>query len=101
MNHLIKLVKIPKNFIIISLKVIMNKDSNVHQIYSIKGNESFKLKEVISIFEKVTNKKINILWGSRNYRKREVMNLWDKGIKLPKWKTSITLEEGLSRYKND
>jgi|TARA_B110000240_G_scaffold193010_1_gene238181 nucleoside-diphosphate-sugar epimerase len=79
----------------------MNKDSNVHQIYSIKGNESFKLKEVISIFEMVTNKKINILWGSRNYRKREVMNLWDKGIKLPKWKTSITLEEGLSRYKND
>lgn len=56
---------------------------------------------MISIFEKVTIKELDKLWGSINFRKREIMDLWDKGIKLPKWKTSITLEEGLSRYKND
>lgn len=97
--NLVHIIDVCKAYLI-AYDLNISKDSKVHQIYSIKAKESFKLKEVISIFEKVTNKKINILWGAKKYRKREVMNLWDKGLKLPKWNTTISLKEGLLRYKD-
>ena len=70
-----------------------------HQKYTIESNESFSLKEVISIFEKTTKKKLLINWGGRKYRKREVMKLWNQGKKLPNWKAKISLIEGLRKYK--
>lgn len=68
--------------------------------YSIESNESFRLKDIIALFEKITHKKINVIWGGKPYRKREVMSLWKKGVRLPNWKPAINLEDGLSRYKS-
>ena len=72
----------------------------MHNKFAIANNKEHQLKEVISIFEKVSAKKVNIIWGGRPYRKREVMELWNTGEKLDGWETSISLEEGLSRYKS-
>lgn len=65
---------------------------------AIANDDSYQLKEVISIFEEVTNKKVNVVWGGKPYRKREVMTLWDKGDKLPNWNANISLKEGLKKY---
>ena len=43
---------------------------------------------------------MNVIWGGRNYRKREVMLPWNKGEKLPKWNAKISLEEGLKKLYN-
>ena len=45
------------------------------------------------------DKKINVVWGGKPYRKREVMNLWVNGENLPNWKPKISLEEGLKLFK--
>lgn len=84
----------------ITYNFMNDKNFSDHKIFAVKGDENFRLKEVISLFEKVTNKKINVKWGGKNYRNREVMNLWDKGLKLPKWDITISLKEGLLRYKD-
>lgn len=67
--------------------------------FAVPSEESFKLKEVIKIFEEVSGKRIKIIWGGKPYRNREVMNVWDSGEKLPNWTQVISLKEGLKKYK--
>lgn len=69
-----------------------------HSSYAVAHNETYSLKQVIELFEKVTGKDIKINWGGRLYRRREVMNVWSNGRNLPNWEAKITLEEGLKRY---
>lgn len=75
--------------------------NSVHNTYSISHKEEYQLKEVIEVFENVTGKKINVNWGGRPYREREVMDLWVKGINLPNWYAKIGLSEGLGRFKSN
>lgn len=83
----------------VGLKLIDAKDYQGHNSFAVSSDKSFKLKEVIELFELVSGKNIKVIWGGKPYRKREVMTVWDKGSRLPGWKPSLTLEEGLSRYK--
>ena len=46
------------------------------------------LKELAEIYSKATGKKLNINWGGREYRKREVMVPW-KGKQLIGLKPSV------------
>lgn len=81
-----------------AIRLISTNDNNEHNIYSVKHNESYSLKDVIRLFEKVTAKSIKVKWGQRPYRKREVMELWRNGKTLPNWEAQITLEQGLQKY---
>lgn len=84
----------------LAYEIIQDEYFTGHKDYSIESNESFKVKDIIALFEKITNKKINVIWGGKPYRKREVMEVWKKGVRLPNWKPIITLEEGLSKHKS-
>lgn len=83
---------------LIAYKQLIRIKSSIHLTYSVEEENSYKLKEVISLFEKVTGKNLKIEWGGRPYRKREVMELWRNGMALPDWKPNIGLEDGLKRY---
>jgi nucleoside-diphosphate-sugar epimerase len=75
-------------------------DYQCHHSFAVSSDTNYKLKEVIDVFEIVSGKKINVIWGGKPYRKREVMSVWSEGLSLPNWKPFITLEEGLARYKS-
>jgi nucleoside-diphosphate-sugar epimerase len=70
-----------------------------YETFGVSSGHPIPLRELISTFERVTQKKINVVWGGRPYRKREVMNPWQSYKTLPNWKAEISLEEGLLRYK--
>lgn len=80
-------------------QLINAEDYQGHHSFAVSSDRNYQLKEVIELFERVSGKKIKVIWGGKPYRKREVMSVWDKGLRLSNWKPSITLEEGLSRYK--
>ena len=82
-----------------AMKLIEKLAKGTHNKYVVKHSKSYSLKEVISVFEKTVQKKINIIWGGKPYRKREVMQLWEKGEVLPNWFAKIDLEEGLKKFK--
>ena len=81
-------------------ELLTKENKACHLKFAVANEKSHNLREVIQIFESVTNKKINIIWGGKPYRKREVMKLWDKGEELPNWKPKVSLEQGLKRYNN-
>lgn len=81
----------------ITRELVMNQGDAGHYRYAVAHPNSYQLKDVIDIFETVSEKKINVVWGGKPYRKREVMQFWDKGKKLPNWEAKISLKEGLKR----
>jgi nucleoside-diphosphate-sugar epimerase len=71
-----------------------------YEDYGVGSGSGISIKKLIQLYEELSGKKINIKWGGREYRKREVMNLWSDYQKLPNWECHITLSEGLLRYIN-
>lgn len=86
---------------ILAFEMLERQQINKHKHYAIISDEIYTLKEIVQIFEQQTNEKLNITFGKRPYRKREVMKVWDKGEKLPNWKVEISLAKGISLYKSN
>lgn len=82
---------------IIAFEILERQQINEHKHYAVVSDEIYTLKEIVQIFEQQANKKLNITFGKRPYRKREVMRVWDKGEKLPNWKIKTSLEEGIKK----
>lgn len=59
--------------------------------------ERYRLKEIVDLFEKTSGKKLNINWGGREYRKREVMIPWNNYSKLDNWKFKNKLKDFFKR----
>lgn len=63
--------------------------------YIVTSNQRMTLKELAKLFEHITNRKLNINWGGRPYREREVMVPFSQGVLVPGWKQEYTLEEAI------
>lgn len=82
----------------VALKRFAIKRSPAHHRFAVRSSEVLSLKEVIALFNRLNNNPVNINWGGRPYRKREVMKTWSTGELLPDWSPKISLEDGLRRY---
>lgn len=65
--------------------------------YAIGTGTARTLREVVDIYSRVTGREIAVRWGARPYRKREIMEPWNRGKRLPGWVPEIGLEEGIRR----
>lgn len=71
------------------------------QSFAIKSNERMTLKKLAGVFEEVTQTKLSINWGQKDYRPREVMIPWEQGQSIPGWQPKISLREGIKRTFNE
>ena len=76
---------------------LLNSKEDLEEEYVLSSGFQLPLKSVALEFEKVSGLKLNIKWGGRPYRDREVMVPW-KGTILKGWKPEVTLEEGISKF---
>jgi nucleoside-diphosphate-sugar epimerase len=60
-------------------------------VFSVSSSERMPLKELAKVYENATGETLNIVWGERPYRDREVMYPWDKGEAVPGWKQNTPL----------
>ena len=65
--------------------------------YVLTSGRQIPLKELAQLFCKISGRKLNIEWGGRPYREREVMVPW-KGTPVPGWKAKIKVEEGIKLF---
>ncbi|HEB9335820.1 TPA: NAD-dependent epimerase/dehydratase family protein [Campylobacter coli] len=72
-----------------------------NKIFSLKGKERKSLKEVVTLYEEVLGKKLNIKWGARSRRELEIMQPWEGGENLPNWEQKISLREGFIKMTNE
>ena len=66
-----------------------------HEKYAVSSGRLLPLREVVRIFQTVSQRELRIVWGARPYRHREVMEPWKHGQPLPGWQPRVKLEDGL------
>lgn len=65
--------------------------------FAVKAKQRYTLKEVADLFQNITGKKLNIVWGGKPYRDREVMVPWVNGTTVPGWDPKVDLIDGLKK----
>lgn len=76
-------------------QMLMDK-TNHQSSYFISSGKRIQLKELVKLIEKMANKKIQVSWGARPYRPREIMVPWCDNVTLVNWQPKISIEEGLA-----
>lgn len=91
------------NAYIVMISNLHQKDYSKYQnkIFVVSNSKKMTLKDLSKIFEKVTNKTLNIKWGGREYRDREVMMPYNRGQTIPNWKQKYKLEEAIKNTIKD
>lgn len=89
------------NAYISAMDLVFNDQSIKYKKYFLDADNTMTLKEFAKVYEKVNNTVLNIVWGGRPYREREVMKAYKGGERLPNWERKISILEGLERIKED
>lgn len=71
-----------------------------HAVFGVGQNEKITLKELVGKFNMLSSKKVQVNWGKKGYRKREVMLPWTKFEKIPGWQPKVTLDQGICSILN-
>ena len=81
---------------LVSIKRLRTLDVHGVESFGVSSLAPVTLKNLVYLYEEVSGRKLNINWGFREYREREVMIPWNNGRNLPGWSPKIGLSEGLS-----
>ncbi len=68
-----------------------------NKTFAVKSGERVSLKELANIFEEATDTKLNIIWGAKQYREREVMVPWKDGKLIPNWQPKYNLRQAIKK----
>ena len=68
-----------------------------HARYCVSSGKTVTLKHLVALIAQVTGKELDIEWGGRPYRPREVMLPFCPHTVLPGWAPSISLDQGIGR----
>lgn len=78
----------------IAIKELFENMTEHYEKFYLLPKKIYTLRSIVELLENVLQKKLNIQWGVRPYRKREVMKVYKNGKKLPHWEAKIDLEDG-------
>lgn len=65
--------------------------------YAVSSGAPLPLRDLAAVYAAATGRSLNIEWGGRPYRPREVMRPWHAGRPLPGWQARVGLAEGIRR----
>ena len=64
------------------------------EVFAVSAATRYTLREVVELYSSITGRRIDVIWGGRPYRDREVMIPWS-GDPLPGWQPAVSLADGL------
>jgi nucleoside-diphosphate-sugar epimerase len=85
------------NAFILAAKRLFNGEVKQHESYAVSSGHPIRLRDLAERYQETTGQKLDIVWGGRPYREREVMRPWSKGAPLPGWQPRISLENGIRK----
>ena len=66
-----------------------------HQRYALASGQPIRLKDLVRLYEEIRGVRVNVEWGGRPYRPREVMIPWRTRVLLPGWRPAVDLARGV------
>ena len=94
--NLLYIDDVTRGFII--LMNLLHNNVDLRDEYVLTAETMYSLKVLADIFEQVSHKKLNIVWGGLPYREREVMIPWQKGNSVHGWKQTIDIYQGIKLF---
>jgi nucleoside-diphosphate-sugar epimerase len=88
-------------FEVAAQRLIANKESQKFVHYTVTSGELVSLKDTVKICESVLGKKINVDFGAKPYRKREIMSPSKLDPVLPGWTAKVSLKQGIEVCSRD
>lgn len=82
------------------LAELLSDNTELDEEYVLTSGRQIPLKELAQLFCDVSGRKLNIEWGGRPYRDREVMEPW-KGVPVPGWYAQVHVETGIKLFIGD
>ena len=76
---------------------LLANDEKLSDEYVLTSGHQIPLRELARLFCEVSGRKLNIQWGGRPYRDREVMVPWI-GVPLPGWKAMVDIKKGVRLF---
>lgn len=83
------------NAFILAGQQLLAATESMNKIYGVYNKEGYSIKRIVEVFEKVNACKLNINWGAREYRLREVMQPYYLYATVPGWNPKYELTTGL------
>jgi nucleoside-diphosphate-sugar epimerase len=77
---------------------LLRGEVSLPEVYAVCSGEPLSLKELVETIAQISGKQLNVKWGVKQYRRREVMQPWTSGGTLPGWSPRISLAAGLREY---
>jgi nucleoside-diphosphate-sugar epimerase len=64
--------------------------------YSVPSNQPLDLKQLVEVVGNIVGKPVDVVFGARDYRPREMMKSWQYAPVLPGWTAGTPLTDGLA-----
>lgn len=94
--HLVHVSDLCQGFVL-ALTEVQRLSAGSKRVYRLPSANAISLRELVEEFNAISDQKIEVDWGQRPYRQREIFTPWEDAEILPGWRPSITLAEGLRR----
>ncbi|WP_287877644.1 NAD-dependent epimerase/dehydratase family protein [Aquitalea sp.] len=78
-------------------EIAINQSGKLTGIFTVASGQMHNLQEIVAIYSKISQKKLNIEFSALPYRPREVMKPWERYRNLPDWVCEFSLEEGIKK----
>lgn len=72
-------------FSLAATRLIAGENQRKHERYAVSTGQPVSVCELVRLISEVTDKKLNVVFGNRPYRPREVMRAWKSCDWLPGW----------------
>ncbi|MDD2341528.1 MAG: NAD-dependent epimerase/dehydratase family protein [Tolumonas sp.] len=80
-----------------ALDMLKNAKAGYNEHFGVDSNSRLKLRELVTVYENTNGVKLNIKWGERAYREREVMQPCQNLKNIPGWNAGVSLQHGLKK----
>jgi len=70
-------------------------DKPLKEAFAVSSGAPLTLRRIADMYALIKRQNLNIDWGARPYRAREVMIPWSSGLCLPGWSPKIKLAQGM------
>lgn len=71
-----------------------------HEVYAVSSGSPMRLRDIVQLFQETSGRTLDIGWGERPYRPREVMQPYNRGKSVPGWRPAVSLRTGLAEFLN-
>ncbi|MBN1182307.1 MAG: NAD(P)-dependent oxidoreductase [Bacteroidales bacterium] len=72
-------------------------DAETLEVFRVSSDESITLKSLVKKVERITGVSLNVNFGEKEYRNRELFIPWKVTPILPGWNPKVALDEGIER----